>query len=686
MTAAQKRSLLLPAKDGVDSEDEDSKEHEEKPSPRTPGPELRSSPFYQELSKAVVRGPAFQITGSRFLGNRFTLRGIKERFSIVGNKTMLTIAKVDEPHEKRSPKNRQDTGLDWNEKSSPRAARAAQNSNEKLGPQQPAPQPFQPVLKSRESAINHMIFYLNQAQPKEKLSPSPKVVDLSKIKPSLISSEECLSFGPNHARRAQELPFGKNQLTKMRASQLHYVVPGADSRPLSIADGLEESSLNPYLNIESGVGASIDILELKNLNKGQVVDILEATKEENEMLTARILHLYKRMDALETIIDSNYQQSSSDCDHPKEASQSISEGLLSKLRSLQSLASRLVDQLAEIHEHFAQQEEPRKTQRDLASDRSALSPDPEQVLVEGPQKTSRLNKYKSYFEQCFPLLGAILRKVAEVPLDQEALEHSEGHSLVNFEPLSIEKQEDFFNFNPQTGEADSTAPINSSEFAAGGLTKSRSSTPKKSSTQPHEESSFKIPEKMPKPMKANSFRTKRLRFSSKDHTSLTNNQEDILDSTNLAISAATTTRNGSNTTPKTNFPRLTLKQHQDLLAKNRPIDAKEAGYRVAAGSPKQSLLRPSKKEQPKKNGSTSKPPPSSREGSKTHQEIVQVLIKPRQPQKNGSELSHNSELLQVHESSVLGVSPGRRTTKPKIINPVRKLMYSSEQTGSPYIQ
>ena len=185
--------------------------------------------------------------GSQYLNHRFTLRGIKERFSIIsGNRAMLSIIKEPFDHlifeDEDTSKDNKETGRKH-------------------------------VIKSRESAINHMIYYMNQNKRNTVNESISETVGLNPkfIQPNLISSE---------------------------------------------------------YNIQNN--NSIDVVEIKNMSKEEIKEMIKLTKEEIDSVIDQANHLFEKLNILDSVIkseDSNKPENVFDFTELKSSIQGVSKGI-----------------------------------------------------------------------------------------------------------------------------------------------------------------------------------------------------------------------------------------------------------------------------------------------------------------------------------------------------------------------
>jgi hypothetical protein len=274
-------------------------------------------PNIDSLGKAFFYGPKVDLAASGLLAKRFTMKGIRERVSIVDNQVILTFVKEGS---KNSP------SLKEIEKSRERELRPkvstfnAKKATTEIDPKDNQTQNSGPIRfhKSRESAINHMVFYLNQGKTEEKIGSSPtyKKIDLNKYKPQLISSEEKLTFGVNTSPVKdavspdffRENPRRVSSMEESRIITRHisHINPFEGSMLDEIKSSpkktSEQSPIDQKLSPDEINDLEVDIVEIKNIDQAQIREIVSLTIEERSLLNRRMNHLTKRLQVLERII------------------------------------------------------------------------------------------------------------------------------------------------------------------------------------------------------------------------------------------------------------------------------------------------------------------------------------------------------------------------------------------------
>lgn len=269
------------------------------------------------IGKAFFYGHKRGISGSKLLSKRFTLKGIKERVSIVDNKIILTFVKENS---KTSPRSKEPSLSMAKGQRSRKSTYGKDPEGLSIISDSESPHigAFR-YHKTRESAINHLVFYLNQTSGDDKLdkSMSYKMIDLNNVKSQLISSDDKLTFGVNTGN-GKHATSPHNKLALSRAHDSLQVSPTNDkhvtfinpfggslleSREISARRVSEDSyDESPYAD-NTMKDVDIDIVELKNLAHSQIAEILAVSKEEKILLCNRISHLDKRVQVLEQIAE-----------------------------------------------------------------------------------------------------------------------------------------------------------------------------------------------------------------------------------------------------------------------------------------------------------------------------------------------------------------------------------------------
>jgi hypothetical protein len=277
------------------------------------------------IGKGFFCGQKVDLAASGLLNKRFTMKGIRERVSIVDNKVILTFVKEGAQNsprmkegltfEERHPRPKVST---FNAKKSPIETNPKEKDTQNSGPIR--------YYKSRESAINHFVFYLNENNKGNSAGDGTlyKKIDLNKVKPQLISSDDKLTFGVNTSpfKEGESPDFPRridqknNSLedSPLIARHIAHVSPFEGSILDELKTSPKRASIASISDNHLGMTAieelDVDIVELKNIDQTQIREIISLTIEERSILSRRINHLSKRLQVLERILQGNEVQDS----------------------------------------------------------------------------------------------------------------------------------------------------------------------------------------------------------------------------------------------------------------------------------------------------------------------------------------------------------------------------------------
>lgn len=276
---------------------------------------------FDALGKAFFYGPKVDLAASDLLAKRFTMKGIRERVAIVDNHVILTFVKEHDKNIMHSPYVQ---GLALEDTRPPKVSSFdPKTTSIELGQEeQTAGKPR--YYRSRESAINHMVYYFSQSKEGQATRKQPvyKKIDLNKYNPKLISSDDQVAFGVSTSPVREPLsPLFFKGDKKQSLGTIESPLIAKHIRQISPFQGsmLDEIRSTPWqvsrqtpkdkngLVLDSK-DMDVDIVELKNVGQEQIREIINLTIEERSLLGSRINHLTKRLQVLEQIVQGNDEE------------------------------------------------------------------------------------------------------------------------------------------------------------------------------------------------------------------------------------------------------------------------------------------------------------------------------------------------------------------------------------------